>query len=119
MYVGCVGVKIRKYYSIYTNSDFDYNIILEERTYEVAREITEYLKSTGRMQKTIVFCATEEHADRIPTFIAFVRGCNAGYVRDMVLRFVRHECAGIQMHFSRGRVQDQRICIQVIDVDVQ
>lgn len=50
---------------IYTNSDFDYNIILEDRTYEVAREITEYLKSTGRMQRTIVFCATEEHAERM------------------------------------------------------
>lgn len=50
---------------IYTNSDFDYNIILEDRTYEVAREITEYLKSTDRMQKTIVFCTTEDHAERM------------------------------------------------------
>lgn len=50
---------------IYTNSDFDYNIILEDRTEEVAREITEYLKSTDRMQKTIVFCATEDHAERM------------------------------------------------------
>lgn len=50
---------------IYSNSDFDYNIILEDRTYEVAREITEYLKSTDRMQKTIVFCATEDHAERM------------------------------------------------------
>ena len=50
---------------VYTNSDFDYNIIIEDRTYEVAREITAYLKSTDRMQKTIVFCATEEHAERM------------------------------------------------------
>lgn len=50
---------------IYTNSDFDYNIILEDRTYEVAKEITEYLKITDRMQKTIVFCATEDHAERM------------------------------------------------------
>ncbi|HEX2947230.1 MAG TPA: type I restriction-modification enzyme R subunit C-terminal domain-containing protein, partial [Clostridia bacterium] len=50
---------------IYTNSDFDYNIIIEDRTYEVAREITEYMKSTDRMQKTIVFCATEDHAERM------------------------------------------------------
>ena len=55
---------------IYTNSDFDYNIILEERTREVAREITEYLKSTDRMQKTIVFCTTEEHADRMRNALA-------------------------------------------------
>lgn len=50
---------------IYTNSDFDYKIILEDRTHEVAREITGYLKSTDRMQKTIVFCASEEHAERM------------------------------------------------------
>lgn len=50
---------------IYTNSDYDYNIILEDRTYEVAKEITNYLKSTGRMQKTIVFCAKEDHAERM------------------------------------------------------
>jgi type I restriction enzyme R subunit len=48
---------------VYANSDYDYNIIIEDRRYEVAREITEYLKSVGRMDKTIVFCATEEHAE--------------------------------------------------------
>ena len=50
---------------IYTNKDFDYNIIIEDRTYEVAQEITNYLKSTDRMQKTIVFCANEDHAERM------------------------------------------------------
>ncbi len=50
---------------IYSNSDFDYNIIIEDRTYEVAKEITEYLRSTDRMQKTIVFCANEDHAERM------------------------------------------------------
>ena len=50
---------------IYTNSDFDYNIVLEDRIYEVAREITGYLKSTDRMQKTIVFCANEAHAENM------------------------------------------------------
>lgn len=50
---------------IYTNSDYDYNIIIEDRIYQVAGEITEYLKATGRMQKTIVFCATEDAAERM------------------------------------------------------
>ena len=50
---------------IYSNSDFDYSIVIEDRTYQVAKEITEYLKSTGRMQKTIVFCANEDHAERM------------------------------------------------------
>ena len=47
---------------IYTNSDYDYNIIIEDRIREVAREITRYLKSTDRMARTIVFCATEDAA---------------------------------------------------------
>ena len=50
---------------IYNNRDYDYTIILQDRIDEVAREITEYLKSTDRMQKTIVFCASEDHAERM------------------------------------------------------
>ena len=42
---------------IYNNSDYDYNIVIEDRIREVAQEITNYLKSTDRMAKTIVFCA--------------------------------------------------------------
>ena len=49
----------------YTNSDFDTTIILRDRTREVASKITEYLKATDRMQKTIVFCPTEDAADRM------------------------------------------------------
>lgn len=50
---------------IYNNRDYDYTIILQDRIDEVAREITEYLKNTDRMQKTIVFCASEDHAERM------------------------------------------------------
>ena len=50
---------------VYTNSDYDYNIIIEDRIRQVAAEITAYLKSTDRMQKTIVFCANEDHAERM------------------------------------------------------
>lgn len=50
---------------IYNNSDYDYNIIMEDRINQVALEITNYLIQTDRMAKTIVFCATEEHAERM------------------------------------------------------
>ncbi len=50
---------------VYTNSDFDYKVIIEDRIYQVANEITKYLKSTDRYQKTIVFCADEAHAERM------------------------------------------------------
>ena len=50
---------------IYTNSDYDYNIVIEDRIQQVASEITRYLKATDRMAKTIVFCATEDAAERM------------------------------------------------------
>lgn len=50
---------------IYNNSDYDYNIIIEDRIQQVATEITKYLKATDRMAKTIVFCATEDAAERM------------------------------------------------------
>lgn len=50
---------------IYNNSDYDYNIIIEDRILQVAAEITNYLKATDRMAKTIVFCPTEDAAERM------------------------------------------------------
>ncbi len=55
---------------IYNNSDYDYSIIIQDRTQQVAEEITRYLKSTDRMAKTIVFCATEEAALRMRDTLA-------------------------------------------------
>lgn len=55
---------------IYTNSDYEYNIIIEDRIQQVAEEITKYLKSTDRMAKTIVFCATEDAALRMRNALA-------------------------------------------------
>ncbi len=50
---------------IYTNSDYDYTIVIEDRIEQVASEITKYLKTINRMAKTIVFCATEDAAERM------------------------------------------------------
>ena len=55
---------------IYNNSDYDYNIVIEDRIREVAQEITNYLNSTDRMAKTIVFCADETHAERMRMALA-------------------------------------------------
>lgn len=49
----------------YNLIDYDYNIIIQDRIDEVACEITKYLKETDRMSKTIVFCPTEDAADRM------------------------------------------------------
>ena len=54
----------------YTSRDFDRNLVIDERTRVVAKRITEYLKSTDRMAKTIVFCVDTEHALRMRNALA-------------------------------------------------
>lgn len=79
---------------IYNNSDYDYNIIIEDRINEVAKEITNYLVKTDRMAKTIVFCATEEHAERMRIALT---NLNADMVRenpDYVVRITGSDSYG-------------------------
>ncbi|MCX5962218.1 MAG: DEAD/DEAH box helicase family protein [Cyanobacteria bacterium] len=50
---------------IYNQRDFDRTLVLEQRTQLVARKISEFLKQTNRFDKTIVFCETIDHAERM------------------------------------------------------
>ena len=50
---------------IYTAKNFDKDIVLTERTKTVAKEVTRFLKSTDRYDKTIVFCVDIDHAERM------------------------------------------------------
>lgn len=50
---------------IYNLADYDYNIVIQDRINEMASEITKYLKETDPMSKTIVFCPTEDAAERM------------------------------------------------------
>ena len=79
---------------IYTNSDYDYNIIIEDRIQQVAAEITSYLKSTDSMSKTIVFCANEDAAERMRMALI---NCNADMVKknpDYVVRITGSDAYG-------------------------
>lgn len=48
---------------IYNRTDFDKNLVVEDRRRAVAKKITEFLKGNGRFSKTIVFCIDIEHAE--------------------------------------------------------
>ncbi|MGL5813698.1 MAG: EcoAI/FtnUII family type I restriction enzme subunit R [Aeromonas sp.] len=50
---------------IYNQKDFDRTLVIDERTQLVAETITNYLKKTDPMAKTIVFCNDIDHADRM------------------------------------------------------
>ncbi len=50
---------------IYNGKDYDRNLVLERRTERVAERTTEYLTSTNRFDKTIIFCEDIDHAERM------------------------------------------------------
>jgi type I restriction enzyme R subunit len=50
---------------VYTGADMNRKLVLEKRDEVVAARITEYLKATGRYDKTIVFCEDIDHAARM------------------------------------------------------
>ena len=54
----------------YTMHDFDRTIVIDERTKVVAKRIAEYMKSTDRMARAIVFCVDTEHALRMRNALA-------------------------------------------------
>ena len=79
---------------IYNNSDYDYNIVIEDRIRRVAREITAYLKSTDRMAKTIVFCATEDAAMRMRNALAELNADMMQQNPDYVVRITGGDIEG-------------------------
>jgi type I restriction enzyme R subunit len=48
---------------LYGTPEFEKIISLKARTEAVARHLTEYMRSTDRWAKTIIFCVDQEHAD--------------------------------------------------------
>ena len=79
---------------IYNNSDYDYNIVIEDRIRQVAKEITAYLKSTDRMAKTIVFCATEDAALRMRNALAELNADMMQQNPDYVVRITGGDTEG-------------------------
>lgn len=55
---------------IYNRTDFDKNIVVDERRALVAQKITEFLKANDRFAKTIVFCIDIEHAEGMRSALA-------------------------------------------------
>lgn len=67
---------------LYTLSDFDRTIVLPDRIFRVAELINDYQhKCLGAMAKTIVFCATQNHALRLRDALRELNpGQNSNYI---------------------------------------
>lgn len=83
---------------VYTGADMNRSLVLEKRDEAVAAKITEYLKATGRFDKTIVFCEDIDHAARMrqalqnanadicgerPNYVVQITGDNAEGKREL------------------------------------
>ena len=49
----------------YNVKDYDRNLVIDERTKEVAKRVTVWLKDNDRFSKTIIFCVNIDHAERM------------------------------------------------------
>ncbi|MBI5278180.1 MAG: DEAD/DEAH box helicase family protein [Burkholderiales bacterium] len=83
---------------VYTGVDMNRRLVLEKRDEVVAGKITEYLKATDRLDKTIVFCEDIDHAARMrqalsnanadicsqrPNYVVQITGDNAEGKREL------------------------------------
>lgn len=53
--------------SVYLTGDFETSLSLLPRTQAVAKHLTAHLQKNGRLDKTIIFCVDQEHADQMRT----------------------------------------------------
>lgn len=71
---------------IYNRKDYDRNLVIDERTQIVAQKVTEFLKNSGRFQKTIVFCRDVDHAERMRSALANLNSDLVGQNHKYVMR---------------------------------
>jgi len=85
----------------YQTKDFERIVALKVRTEAIAKHISDFLKSTDRYAKTIVFCVDQEHADEMRRALA---NLNTDIVRshaDYVCRVTSAEGDIGRGHLSR------------------
>ena len=70
----------------YGVKDYDKNLVIDERTLLVAQKITDYLKSTDRLAKTIVFCVDIDHAERMRQALVNLNSDLCAYNHRYVMR---------------------------------
>ncbi len=66
----------------YHTKDFERVVSLQARTDAIARHLTDFLKKTNRLSKTIVFCVDQEHADQMRRVL---NNLNADIVQNLPL----------------------------------
>jgi len=85
----------------YHTKDFERIVVLRARTKAIARHLTDYLKKTDRLAKTIVFCVDQEHADEMRYALSELNPDMNQRYSDYVCRVTSEEGSIGRGHLSR------------------
>lgn len=79
---------------IYNLQDMDRTLVIEARTQLVAQKVTEFLKATDPMQKTIIFCDDINHAERMREALVNLNPQQVAKNRKYIMRITGDELEG-------------------------
>ncbi len=79
---------------IFNQIDMDRTLVLEKRTEQVAKKITEFLQATDPYAKTIVFCDDIDHAERMRQALVNLNPERVKENRKYVMRITGDELEG-------------------------
>jgi type I restriction enzyme R subunit len=85
----------------YQTKDFERAVSLRARTQAIARHLTEFMKNTDRLAKTIVFCVDQEHADEMRSALGNLNSDLVQKHSDYVCRVTSDEGAIGRGHLSQ------------------
>jgi type I restriction enzyme R subunit len=87
--------------ALYGTKEFERVVALRARTEAIARHLTDFLRKTDRMAKTIVFCVDQEHADEMRRALNNLNKDLAQQHPDYVCRVTADEGTTGRGHLSR------------------
>lgn len=85
----------------YGTEDFERKVALKVRTEAIARNLTDFLKTSDRYGKTIVFCVDQEHAEEMRKALNNLNADKAKEHPDYVVRVVSDEGKVGRGHLDR------------------
>lgn len=85
---------------LYTTRDFERVVSLLTRTEAAARHLTDFMKSTDRWAKTVIFCHDQEHADQMRRAMHNANSDLARQHPDYAVRIVSDEGTVGKAHLS-------------------
>ncbi|MDE3076947.1 MAG: DEAD/DEAH box helicase family protein, partial [Chloroflexota bacterium] len=92
---------------VYSTTDFERSVSLTQRTAVMARWLTDYLQSTSPLDKTIVFCVDQEHAQQMRDTLARLNPEMVRQYPDWVCRVTADEGAVGRTHLDNFQDVDR------------